>query len=868
MYTTAERTQQNKDQSAANSHVQRKNKLEPLSKFTNGRPEAIAQRKESLEEEPLQGKIIVQRQAMAEEEPLKEGFVLPVQKKPNNTGLPDTLKTGMENLGGYSMDDVKVHYNSARPAQLQAFAYAQGTDIHIGPGQEKHLPHEAWHVVQQKQKRVWPTIQMGGGISVNDDAGLETESDVMGARALGLGGGVTQGSESGHVQFKGCEPGETHAFAVLQLHKVVADPKHWEELDTQALFNYIPELHGIREGLIGIDVENWTWDLKARCIALVRQYPELQELIGKYIKVENNRRAQYGGMLRDLNPDDTEDHITMIAARIRWTLKVIGSGEFEDIAGPVDLPGEKRSEDVGSLVSATQDEASLGKGGDSDKGSQPGPSAPQRLVPTPRLPGKLGGRKSPEENAKELQQFEQNIAKVAKLVAEMKPAVVEKHELLINAKIAELSKTKDTNEAERTTAAYNQLPGDTAEYWKTCVAHESLMEGLELIVMNARKPKGYPVDIAKFNAIFPSLISRTPEELVVAVQSLMRLAPNKQDLMETTVEGVMRETTGFNCGKTIATGFNTALNELTPPESEVRTLCNAANKKILKDVVAVCLVKTKGRGDLPDTVRKALIERILTIAISGEGSIAALLPLVTPEAVRLILDTLHTMYNHEAIVGACKLELSTLAENLSKPGSTSVKALAQFERLSSELQLENMYKLIGDDFFVTFEFAVTPEILTQIAIKGGLLCTSSDSESGKDPAKSAKGADIVEAGTKSSYPNALGEIVTLASGLSGKDNLYFKGNNTFAGKWGFYDKEQNVIAKNKIRQILNATATEVLRLHMPPTAVQEAVSRALKSLRQIEDEYTLADAMADFVVFSTAVIVAIEIYNQEHNALQ
>jgi hypothetical protein len=35
------------------------------------------------------------------------------------------------------MDDVKVHYNSAKPAQLNAHAYAQGTDIHIASGQEK-----------------------------------------------------------------------------------------------------------------------------------------------------------------------------------------------------------------------------------------------------------------------------------------------------------------------------------------------------------------------------------------------------------------------------------------------------------------------------------------------------------------------------------------------------------------------------------------------------------------------------------------------------------------------------------------------------------------------------------------------------------
>ena len=108
----------------------------------------------------------------------------PVQRKANNTGLPDNLKSGIENLSGYAMDDVNVHYNSSRPAQMQAHAYAQGTDIHLASGQEKHLPHEAWHVVQQKQGRVKPTLQMKGKLSINDEAGLEHEADVMGARAL------------------------------------------------------------------------------------------------------------------------------------------------------------------------------------------------------------------------------------------------------------------------------------------------------------------------------------------------------------------------------------------------------------------------------------------------------------------------------------------------------------------------------------------------------------------------------------------------------------------------------------------------------------------------------------------------------------
>ncbi|HEX7987867.1 MAG TPA: DUF4157 domain-containing protein [Duganella sp.] len=80
----------------------------------------------------------------------------------NNTGLPDDLKAGIENLSGMGMGHVKVHYNSSQPAQLQARAYAQGSDIHVGPGQEQHLPHEAWHVVQQAQGRVKPTTQMNG----------------------------------------------------------------------------------------------------------------------------------------------------------------------------------------------------------------------------------------------------------------------------------------------------------------------------------------------------------------------------------------------------------------------------------------------------------------------------------------------------------------------------------------------------------------------------------------------------------------------------------------------------------------------------------------------------------------------------------
>lgn len=96
--------------------------------------------------------------------------------------LPRDLRTGMEHIAQMSLDDVRVHRNSGAPAQVGAHAYAQGRDIHLGPGQEKHLPHEAWHVVQQAQGRVRPTMQ-AKGVAINDDPGMEAEADRMGAAA-------------------------------------------------------------------------------------------------------------------------------------------------------------------------------------------------------------------------------------------------------------------------------------------------------------------------------------------------------------------------------------------------------------------------------------------------------------------------------------------------------------------------------------------------------------------------------------------------------------------------------------------------------------------------------------------------------------
>jgi len=98
----------------------------------------------------------------------------------SGSSIQHNLRAGLEKISGVDLSDVKVHQNSDKPQQVGALAYTQGNDIHIAPGQEKHLPHEGWHAVQQKQGVVKPTLQMKSGTLVNDDAGLEKEADDMG----------------------------------------------------------------------------------------------------------------------------------------------------------------------------------------------------------------------------------------------------------------------------------------------------------------------------------------------------------------------------------------------------------------------------------------------------------------------------------------------------------------------------------------------------------------------------------------------------------------------------------------------------------------------------------------------------------------
>ncbi len=178
MNTHADKTQEMKSKSAPNVNAKNQRSNGFGFQFADNRPGTVIQRK--LWQMVSSGKQagIVQKKAgifSSAKQPAKAG---------NKTGLPDQLKSGIENLSGYSLDDVKVHYNSNKPAQLHAHAFAQGADIHISAGQETHLPHEAWHVVQQKQGRVKPNMHLAQKINGNNDVVLEHEADIMGAKAV------------------------------------------------------------------------------------------------------------------------------------------------------------------------------------------------------------------------------------------------------------------------------------------------------------------------------------------------------------------------------------------------------------------------------------------------------------------------------------------------------------------------------------------------------------------------------------------------------------------------------------------------------------------------------------------------------------
>lgn len=81
--------------------------------------------------------------------------------RPNLTGIPDDLKAKIEQQSGYSLDLVRVHYNSDEPKKHEANAYIFNNDIYIAPGQEDCLEEELIHYIQQLSGKVTADGKLG-----------------------------------------------------------------------------------------------------------------------------------------------------------------------------------------------------------------------------------------------------------------------------------------------------------------------------------------------------------------------------------------------------------------------------------------------------------------------------------------------------------------------------------------------------------------------------------------------------------------------------------------------------------------------------------------------------------------------------------
>ena len=107
-------------------------------------------------------------------------MAISVGKDCYSNSVPVQLRQVAEYLSGKDLSDVRVHYHSDKPARLGAAAYAQGSDIFIGPNQQVHLPHELWHVVQQKSGALAGVATQLGDDLVVENALLEKEVDIIG----------------------------------------------------------------------------------------------------------------------------------------------------------------------------------------------------------------------------------------------------------------------------------------------------------------------------------------------------------------------------------------------------------------------------------------------------------------------------------------------------------------------------------------------------------------------------------------------------------------------------------------------------------------------------------------------------------------
>lgn len=92
-------------------------------------------------------------------------------------GIPEPLKGQLESENNVDLSDVEVIRDSNKPAEYGTEAFSANKKIHLAPGKEDHLEHEARHEVQKKQGKVKATGKLKDGTPVNTDPELEKDAD-------------------------------------------------------------------------------------------------------------------------------------------------------------------------------------------------------------------------------------------------------------------------------------------------------------------------------------------------------------------------------------------------------------------------------------------------------------------------------------------------------------------------------------------------------------------------------------------------------------------------------------------------------------------------------------------------------------------
>lgn len=170
MKSTIDRTKDQSSQALANT-TNSNNKAENLPVMDRSKEAVAQQRMKDLVDKSAENQDLLDWQQNIENSEASDKAL----KRENKTGVPDQLLAKIEELSGMDLSDVRVYYNSDKPQQIGALAYADGHKIYIAPGEEAHLEEELWHVVQQKQGRVKATMEVNGA-KISDKESLEREA--------------------------------------------------------------------------------------------------------------------------------------------------------------------------------------------------------------------------------------------------------------------------------------------------------------------------------------------------------------------------------------------------------------------------------------------------------------------------------------------------------------------------------------------------------------------------------------------------------------------------------------------------------------------------------------------------------------------